>query len=391
MSTPSTPNSNLLAQAMAAAGTQSSSGTQPAPANDITQIPGGALIYAGGGVTSTKSQKRNTVQQPYSGGDAMRETNQKPSRPTTNVTSNTTALQTQSVEKWLNYFYTAIGNSPDNLRKFVTEASLAGLTNTNASQSQAYAAWQKLVVQSYNHTINGQQISPWDVLANSMPVNPTGVGTKKGGGGAGSYANNSGQSYLQGLSNDQVNNLVQQAQNSAADASKKNSVTTVGINYTDPDTARYVLNQASTQLLGRAATNSEISTFTKNLNANEKNFPKKSTSTFTPAPGSTGTGTGTSSTIPEAGSTGTTVVGYDSSGNPIMGPTSTVGGTGSAPGTETTTSLGEADYTRYGRQQLAEDHAKAAPDYGSYQAAGPLFQAFLSALGPAVKGTGGNG
>jgi hypothetical protein len=53
-------------------------------------------------------------------------------------------------------------------------------------------------------------------------------------------------------------------------------------------------------------------------------------------------------------------------------------------------SLGEQDYTRYGREQLAEDAAKASPDYGAYQAAGPLFQAFLGALKGAVPGVGSN-
>jgi hypothetical protein len=75
-----------------------------------------------------------------------------------------------------------------------------------------------------------------------------------------------------------------------------------------------------------------------------------------------------------------------------MGPTgSTTNTSTSGNSTDTVVSLGEADYTRYGREQLAQDAAKAAPDYGAYQAAGPLFQAFLGSLKGAVQGVGSNG
>jgi len=370
----STSNSTLLQQAQAAAGSTVTGASTVAPATTITDVPAGATIYSGGGVTSpTGIANQSGI--PFN-------------NKANGTATSTSKVTTQTVEQWLNYFYTNIAGNATSLRQFVSEASLAGLVNTNASQEQAYAAWQKLVVQSYNHTINGQQISPWDVLANSIPVTPTGTGTSKGGGGSGSFSDNAGQSYLQGLTNSQVNSMVQEAQNAAASNSTKNSVTDVDINYTDPDTARYILNQTYQQYLGRAPSNAEISAFTKALNLNEKEFPKESTSTFTPAPGTADSGT--SIPVPESGSTGTTVVGYDSNGNPIMGPSTTVGDTNSAPGTETTTSLGEQDYTRYGRQQLATDYAQANPSYGAYQAAGPLFQAFLAALKPAVSGVGSN-
>ena len=91
------------------------------------------------------------------------------------------------------------------------------------------------------------------------------------------------------------------------------------------------------------------------------------------------------------GTQGQTVVGYDSAGNPIYGPTgTTTNASTSGNTTDTVVSLGEADYTRYGREQLAADAARAAPDYGAYQAAGPLFQAFLGTLKGAVQGVGSN-
>jgi hypothetical protein len=170
--------------------------------------------------------------------------------------------------------------------------------------------------------------------------------------------------------------------------------TAVDINYTDPDTARYLINQASQQLLGRQATNDEIAKYTHGLNSNEAKFPKMTQSTETTS-GTTTSTTGAGVPTPEtgAGSGGQTIVGYDGSGNPIYGPTDTQtsSATTAKNVTDTNVMLGEADYTRYGREQLAQDYAKQAPDYGAYQAAGPLFQTFLNALKNPVSGVGSNG
>jgi hypothetical protein len=287
--------------------------------------------------------------------------------------------QTQTIpaSQWMTQFYSTIANDPKALQQFGTEAQLAGLVGANANIPQLYSAWQKLIVEAYNYNISGQQLTPWDVLANSIP----GVA-------AGTYKNNNGFSYVTGMTSAQAQQIAAKA--AATATNKQTTSSQIDINYTDPDTARYVLNQASQQLLGRQATNAEVSSFTKNLNSAEANFPKmtqdiKSTQGTTLA---TTSPTGTS----DLGNNGQTVVGYDSAGNPIFGPatsdTTSTNSTGNT--TDTVVSLGEQDYTRYGREQMAEDAAKAAPDYGAYQAAGPLFQAFLGTLKSAVSGVGSN-
>lgn len=358
-------NSNLITQAQNSSG--GTTGTNPTPVNDITQIPAGATMYLNGGQTNTTT---------YMGAHGPE---------TLNTPTNAT---TTTVTYWLNAFYNTISNSPTILQQFSTEAQLAGLVGTSANVSQLYSAWQKLIVQAYNHNINGQDLTPWDILANSIP------GTS-----AGTYQNNAGFIAMTSMTS-------QQAAEIASKAASTNKTTTTqstetDINYTDPDTARYVLNQASQTLLGRQATNAEVSAFTKNLNSNEAMFPKMSQDTKTSdtatnsatTPGNTGTtdAAAANNGTTEVGAQGQTVVGYDSAGNPIYGPTGTTT-TGSSTGnsTDTVVSLGEADYTRYGREQLAEDAAKAAPDYGAYQAAGPLFQAFLGTLKGAVSGVGSN-
>jgi hypothetical protein len=288
------------------------------------------------------------------------------------------AKQQQTVEQWLNTFYTTVSSDPQLLQKFSTEAQLAGLTGPNANVSQLYSAWQKLIVQAYNHNINGQDLTPWDVLANSIP----GVN-------AGTYKSNNGYLAMTSMTSQQAADLAAKAASKNKDVTSQSTQTS--INYTDPDTARFVLNQASQTLLGRQATNSEVSSFTKQLNSNEAMFPKMTQDTK-----STQTGTDTTTTpgagTSDVGTQGQTVVGYDSAGNPIYGPTgTTTNSSTSGNSTDTVVSLGEADYTRYGREQLAQDAAKAAPDYGAYQAAGPLFQAFLGTLKGAVQGVGSNG
>lgn len=284
---------------------------------------------------------------------------------------------TMTAGQWMNYFYTQISTSPQALQQFSTEAQLAGLVGANANIPQLYSAWQKLIVQAYNHDINKQNLTPWDILANSIP------GTN-----AGTYTENSGQTAMQSMTSQQASDIALKA--AQKNTQKDTQTSEVDINYTDPDTARYVLNQASQQLLGRQATNAEIASFTKNLNNDEALFPKMTQDTKSV------TGSSTSDTTPgagvsEEGSQGQTVVGYDSAGNPIYGPTgSTTGTTSTGNTTDTVVSLGEQDYTRYGRQQLANDAAMAAPDYGAYQAAGPLFQAFLGTLKGAVSNVGSN-
>ena len=345
-----TSNANLLSLAQGTSGTLAT-GSVNMPVTDFSQLSAGSQMYGSGG------------QQVYSAGGAGTE-------PTIE----------SSVGDWANKFYTDIANSPTTLQQFSTEAQLAGLVGANANVTQLYSAWQKLIVEAYNYNINKQQLTPWDVLANSIP----GVSV-------GSYKNNAGQAYVTEMSSQEAADLA--AKVAAKDTSKTTTASEVDINYTDPDTARYVLNQASQTLLGRQATNEEVANFTKTLNSDEANFPKMTQDTKT-ADNATTTAT-TPGATSDVGTQGQAIVGYDAAGNPIYGPTTTVGSTASTNTTGNTTdtvvSLGEQDYTRYGRQQLAEDAAKASPDYGAYQAAGPLFQAFLGSLKGAVSGVGSNG
>lgn len=346
-------NANLIAQVQGSNGALTSAPTLPV--NDISQLSGSESMYLSGGTNSSSPGYVPGRSNPSTG--------------------DSTQAQTTTVADWMNKFYTQIAASPSALQQFSTEAQLAGLVGANANIAQLYSAWQKLIVQAYNYDINKQQMTPWDVLANSIP----GVA-------AGTYKDNSGYTYVTGMTAQQAADIATKA----ADTSKQNTTSELDINYTDPDTARYVLNQASQQLLGRQATNDEIASFTKNLNSNEANFPKMTQDTKSTEGTSVTTPGGTSGTS-TLGAQGQTVVGYDAAGNPIYGPTGGASGTATTGNTtDTVVSLGEQDYTRYGREQMAEDAAKAAPDYGAYQAAGPLFQAFLGALKGAVQGVGSN-
>lgn len=349
-------NANLLNQAAGTAGGTGAT-APPVPVNDISQIPSTAPMYKG----------NNAV-----GGPDRYGTNAGSNQPGGTPDNSASALY------WQNYFYTQIASNPQALQQFTTEAQLAQLTGSSANVAQLYSAWQKLIVQAYNHNINGQNMTPWDILANSIP------GTN-----AGSYTGNNGQTAMQNMTAQQAAQIASKA--AAANTQKDTQTSEVDINYTDPDTARYVINQASQQLLGRNATNAEISSFTKNLNTDERLFPKMTQDTKSV------TGSSTSATTPGAaptsdlGSQGQTVVGYDSAGNPIFGSTDpTTTSASNANTTDSVVSLGEQDYTRYGRTQLANDAAMASPDYGAYQAAGPLFQAFLGTLKGAVSGVGSN-
>lgn len=370
-----TSNAAAIAAAQGAAGISSTTAI-PTPVNDISQIPAGALMYGSGGYGApTYGQGRG---KPAAGeGPGYTGTGPAPPQaPPGYTTQGTAVTQQQTVDQWLNTFYSTISTDPRLLQQFSTEAQLAQLVGPNANVAQLYSAWQKLIVQAYNHDINGQDITPWDVLANSVP----GVNS-------GTYKSNSGYSAMSNMTAQEAADLATKAAQKNKDITTQS--TTTDINYTDPDTARYVLNQASQTLLGRQATNSEVSSFTKQLNSNEAMFPKMTQDTK-----STQTGTATSTTpgtTSDTGTQGQTVVGYDSAGNPIYGPTGTTSSSATTGNTtDSVVSLGEADYTRYGRAQLAEDAAKSAPDYGAYQAAGPLFQAFLGTLKGAVQGVGSN-
>lgn len=364
-----TSNSNLTTQAQNASGAGAGAAIA-APAQDVSQIPGGALIYMGGGTNQVGRRKSALAPEDQGPGGGTYTYNYR------------TPNDNQTVEQVLNEFYTQIANNQQTLQQFATEAELAGMVKSGATQEELYSAWQKLVVQAYNHTINKQQVSPWDVLANSVP-----------GGKQGSFMNNQGQSYLQGLTAAQIQDIA----NNAVLKSSNNQTqkTSVDINYTDPDTARYLINQASQQLLGREATNAEIAAFTKGLNANEAKFPKMTQTTETTSgitDTTAGAGAGTAISPTGAGSGGQTIVGYDQQGNPIYGPTDTATSSSSTAKnvTDTNIMLGEADYTRYGREQLAEDYAKQSPDYGAYQAGAVYFQDLLNALKNPVGNVGSN-
>lgn len=348
-------NANILGQAQNSDGTLSS--TPATPITDISQLPLTYGMYASGG-GAPSGPKYVAGKANASAGDSGQE-------------------QTIPASQWMMQFYSSIANNPTALQQFATEAQLANLVGASANIPQLYSAWQKLIVEAYNYNISGQQMTPWDVLANSIP----GVA-------AGTYKNNNGYSYVTGMTSAQAQQIAAKA--AATATNKQTTSSEIDINYTDPDTARYVLNQASEQLLGRQATDAEVASFTKNLNADEANFPKM-TQDIKSTEGSTLATTSPTATS-DLGTTGQTVVGYDSEGNPIFGPTTadTTSTNSTGNTTDTVVSLGEQDYTRYGREQLAEDAAKSSPDYGAYQAAGPLMQAFLGTLKSAVSGVGSN-
>ena len=238
-----TSNANLVNQAQGTTGGTGATGAPLTPANDISQVDPSYMMYFSGGLPGMPEQQGYGLH-----GTSGRNTA-------------TTATNQVSVSQWLNTFYTTISTNPTLLQQFSTEAQLAQLVGPNANISQLYSAWQKLIVQAYNHDINGQNITPWDVLGNSIP-----------GSAIGSYKNNSGYQAMTSMTSQQAADLAAKAAQKNKDVTTQS--TTTDINYTDPDTARYVLNQASQILLGRQATNAEASSFTKQLNQNEAMFPK---------------------------------------------------------------------------------------------------------------------
>lgn len=280
------------------------------------------------------------------------------------------------------------------MNKFRQLGALGGMNNMNASDTQLFDTWKQMVVTSARYTSAGRKISPWDVLANAIPGDPLGLGRGKkgGGGGTGDFQNNQGMDLLS-KSPDQIS---KQAASAAQDATKAKNPT-VGslsgglsqkqlnvsktVDYTDPDTARFVLNTAEATLLGRQSTPDEAKAFYSKLTEQEKKFPKQSQSVFTP-----------NQDNPNAAASSSAAVSVDSNGNPVDAQGNIV--TPNAPaqmnqqtGSTETTSLNEADYQRYGREQVAQDFARTQPDYGAFQASTTYLNAFLQAIGgpPGLK------
>lgn len=293
------------------------------------------------------------------------------------------------------------------LNKFRQLGALAGLNNMNANDQQLYSSWQTLVSQSANYATAGRKVSPWDVLANSIPNNPLGIGTGKngGGGGTGDFSNNAGMDLL----NQADSKIASAAQSKATAATTKSttgsssgtSTSVAGVNggltqkqlnvatsvdYTDPNVARYVLNVAESTLLGRQATAEESKAFYAKLTADEKANPKVAQSVFTPDPNNPNAAV--------ASAAGNPAVSLDSNGNPVDAAGNIVT-PNSAPaaqvnqqtGSTDTTTVNQSDMLNQGREQEAQDFAKSQPDYGAYQAATTYMNAFMQAIGgpPGLK------
>lgn len=288
------------------------------------------------------------------------------------------------------------------LNKFRQLGALAGLNNMNANDQTLYQSWQTLVSQSANYATAGRKVSPWDVLANSIPNNPLGIGTGKkgGGGGTGDFSNNAGMDLLSQTDSKIAAAAQAKATAATTKAAGSSSTSVSGVNggltqkqlnvstsvdYTDPNVARYVLNVAENTLLGRQATPEESKAFYAKLTADEKANPRVAQSVFTPDP---------NNPAAVASAAGNPAVSIDSNGNPVDAAGNIVT-PNSAPaaqvnqqtGSTSTTTVNQSDMLNQGREQEAQDFAKSQPDYGAYQAATTYMNAFMQAIGgpPGLK------
>lgn len=110
--------------------------------------------------------------------------------------------------------------------------------------------------------------------------------------------------------------------------------TSKSLDISDPDTARALTNDVLSKALGRAATSKELRAYASALNAYESSNPSVSTTTTT--------------TTPDGNSTSNT---------------ETSGGASAA-----------------GRAQVLQDKAMDDPEYGAFQVAAPLMDAFFGAI-----------
>lgn len=123
-----------------------------------------------------------------------------------------------------------------------------------------------------------------------------------------------------------------------------------------PEDARATLEDSMTRLLGRAPTEEEIHDFINAAQTAAKKDPTTAQQTFTP--GDTGLKGDSSNTVTNADGTTTTT---------------------DANGTTVTTQ--NQGFSAQDVSQMAQDRAKNAPDYASYQAAATYFPALMSILG----------
>lgn len=110
------------------------------------------------------------------------------------------------------------------------------------------------------------------------------------------------------------------------------------VDLTDPATARAIVHDSLSSMLGRRATDEELRKFTGLINAAER-------------------------------------------GNPTVTETATTYQDGDAVSQSSTTTGG---LTATGRQQLVEEDAMALPEFGAYQAASTYFNALLGSIGSPV-------
>lgn len=209
--------------------------------------------------------------------------------------------------------------------KFRNALEVAGINVSKMDRQHLASRWAGLVRTSEKYTAAGKHISPWDVLNGNIRAAKKGGYSGVGGGAGGGGSGGSGGS-LAGLP-------------------KEITKTSSAINYTDPNTARSIVNQTMQQMLGRNPTNAEIKKFTDALHSYEKSNPQVSKQQIDTATG---------------------MVVADKSVNKQI--------------------------TQAGAAQMAQDETMKKKEYGSYQAATTYFNALRSMVnsgGPSGGSSGG--
>ena len=145
--------------------------------------------------------------------------------------------------------------SDDKMAQFRNRLTLAGYKGDQMSRADLIASWGDLVKVSAGYGAKGQKIGPWELLSSRA-----GGGS---GGGATASATGPGNNYAQ---NPQTGELAYIGPSQVTSQSRD-------VNYTDPDTARSIVNRTMQGFLGRDPTKSEIRDFTDALHQAEANNP----------------------------------------------------------------------------------------------------------------------
>lgn len=191
-------------------------------------------------------------------------------------------------------------------RKWADHLFALGLIDEDETSDYATlkGMWDDVVAETANFTTAGKRLSPWEV-ASLVAGGEAGAAARK--------AANAKKAPFTGAK----------------------SQRSTSVDLTDPKTAKALMNDTLSRVLGRAATDDEIDTFKGVLNAAERANPTTTVST-------------------------TNYV----AGDAVSQSSTTSGG-----------------LTGQARQQMAQDQAMSAPEYGAYQAASTYFNAFLATLG----------